>query len=116
MDVLLNELHRLADHCSWEMLLVAIDRPFRIRSTGVLDVLCPEHGEKTPSLHLWPTSGRFYCHGCGWSGNKIDFIAQQLLGYDRTPHLFGARDVEKLREFLGHVPSPSNSAQLELGF
>lgn len=31
--------------------------------------LCPFHQEKTPSFHVHPDKGVFYCHGCGLGGD-----------------------------------------------
>lgn len=36
--------------------------------------LCPLHGEKTPSFHVTPSKGLFYCFGCGEGGSSIDFL------------------------------------------
>lgn len=36
--------------------------------------LCPFHGEKTPSFHVFPENGSFYCFGCGAGGDVITFI------------------------------------------
>jgi DNA primase len=35
--------------------------------------LCPFHEEKTPSFHVTPTRGFYYCFGCGSGGSAIDF-------------------------------------------
>lgn len=35
--------------------------------------LCPFHGEKTPSLKLYPDG--FYCFGCGTGGDVVKFTA-----------------------------------------
>lgn len=35
-------------------------------------ILCPFHGEKTPSFKVYPRYGR--CYGCGWSGDIIAFV------------------------------------------
>ncbi len=35
--------------------------------------LCPFHDEKTPSFSIMPSAQRFYCFGCGASGDVIDF-------------------------------------------
>ncbi len=35
---------------------------------------CPFHGEKTPSLHIYPDG--FKCFGCGESGDSVDFVAK----------------------------------------
>ncbi|HEY0007309.1 MAG TPA: DNA primase, partial [Tepidisphaeraceae bacterium] len=42
--------------------------------------LCPFHTEKTPSFHVHPDRGYFYCFGCKASGNAIDFVMKR----DRT--------------------------------
>ena len=36
--------------------------------------LCPFHKEKTPSFHVNPDRGFFYCHGCKEGGSAIDFL------------------------------------------
>ncbi len=36
--------------------------------------LCPFHKEKTPSFHVNPETGRFYCFGCHEKGSVIDFV------------------------------------------
>jgi hypothetical protein len=41
--------------------------------------LCPFHNEKTPSFHLFTDSNRYYCFGCGESGNVIN-LTMALFG------------------------------------
>jgi DNA primase len=41
--------------------------------------LCPFHGEKTPSFHVWADEKRFKCFGCQAGGDAISFV-QRLLG------------------------------------
>ena len=36
--------------------------------------LCPFHNEKTPSFHIYPENGSFYCFGCGAGGDIITFV------------------------------------------
>jgi len=44
--------------------------------------LCPFHDEKTPSFHVTPSKGLFYCFGCGAGGDAIKFVQQiENLGY-----------------------------------
>jgi len=49
------------------------------RQGGEVFVVCPFHSEKTPSLHVEPERGVFYCHGCGASGD-IFTIPMKLEG------------------------------------
>jgi len=37
---------------------------------------CPFHGEKTPSFHCEDRKGRYYCFGCGASGDHFRFITE----------------------------------------
>lgn len=43
--------------------------------------LCPFHAEKTPSFHVIPEKGLYYCFGCKASGDVIDFV-QRMEGLD----------------------------------
>ena len=35
---------------------------------------CPLHGEKTPSFHVIPSKGQYYCFGCHKGGSAIGFV------------------------------------------
>jgi len=37
---------------------------------------CPFHGEKTPSFHCEDRKGRYYCFGCGVSGDHFRFVTE----------------------------------------
>lgn len=37
-------------------------------------ICCPFHGEKTPSLRIYPGNRGWYCFGCGRGGNAVDFV------------------------------------------
>lgn len=37
-------------------------------------ICCPFHGEKSPSLHVYPDS--WHCYGCGAGSSTIDFVMQ----------------------------------------
>ena len=38
--------------------------------------LCPFHTEKTPSFHVHPEKGFYYCFGCGAKGDAITFVRE----------------------------------------
>ena len=44
---------------------------------------CIFHSENTASMKFFSDSGRFYCFGCGASGDSIDLVAQ-LFGTSRS--------------------------------
>ena len=37
---------------------------------------CPFHGEKNPSLRIYPNRGGWHCFGCGRGGSVIDFVQE----------------------------------------
>lgn len=39
--------------------------------------LCPFHGEKTPSFHVFPESRHYKCFGCDEGGDAISFLKRQ---------------------------------------
>ena len=43
-------------------------------SNGELWGLCPFHDENTPSFSVTPDTGLYYCFGCGFGGNILNFI------------------------------------------
>ena len=38
---------------------------------------CPFHGERNPSLKIYPHTGGWHCFGCGRGGSVIDFVMEQ---------------------------------------
>lgn len=55
---------------------------------------CPFHSEKTPSFHVTPENGLFYCFGCGTGGDIFSFVMKQ-------EHLEFPQAVEKLAQRAG---------------
>ncbi len=56
--------------------------------------LCPFHGEKTPSFHVNPDKGFFYCFGCQTGGDVFKFVElQEKVGFQDAvriiAHKFG---------------------------
>ena len=37
---------------------------------------CPFHGERNPSLKVYPDTGGWHCFGCGRGGSVIDFVME----------------------------------------
>ena len=56
--------------------------------------LCPFHDERSPSFHVSPAKGLWYCFGCGEGGDTIDFVM-------RTDGVTFAEAVEKLAGRFG---------------
>jgi DNA primase len=56
---------------------------------GSLKGLCPFHDERSPSFHVTPSRGMWYCFGCGEGGDVLSFV-------QKIDHLTFAESVEKL--------------------
>jgi len=56
--------------------------------------LCPFHSEKTPSFHVSPEKGIYYCFGCQKGGNAINFLME-------FEHLDFPDAIKKLARGLG---------------
>ncbi|MCF8530802.1 MAG: DNA primase [Candidatus Nanopelagicales bacterium] len=61
---------------------------------GSMKGLCPFHDERSPSFHVTPSRGMWYCFGCGEGGDLIGFI-------QKIDHLSFAEAVEKLADKVG---------------
>lgn len=48
---------------------------------------CPFHGEKTPSFHVIPAKGQYYCFGCHKGGSAIGFV----MDYERLSYVEALR-------------------------
>ena len=61
---------------------------------GNLKGLCPFHDEKTPSFHVKPSQGVYYCFGCAAGGDAIRFVME-------VDHLSFVEAVERLATKAG---------------
>ncbi|MBU6244171.1 MAG: DNA primase [Actinomycetales bacterium] len=61
---------------------------------GSLKGLCPFHDERTPSFHVTPARGMWYCFGCAEGGDVLGFV-------QKIDHLTFAESVEKLAAKVG---------------
>jgi hypothetical protein len=66
---------------------------------------CPFHGEKSPSFHCEDKKGRYFCFGCGASGNHFKFLTE-LDGMTFT------RAVETVAGLAG-IPMPGKQPPTE---
>ena len=66
----------------------------RTAGAGSLKGLCPFHDERSPSFHVTPARGLYYCFGCGEGGDVVDF----LMKHD---HLTFTEAIEKLAQRAG---------------
>lgn len=64
------------------------------RAGGNLRGLCPFHGEKTPSFHVWPDQGTYHCFGCSAHGDIFTFTQQ-------IEHIDFAEALERLAHRAG---------------
>ena len=81
-----------------------------LRRTGAdLVGLCPFHDEKTPSFHVTPARGFFYCYGCGTGGNVFDFVMRtdNLSFVEAVQHLADRVGVQLRYEEAGPGGTPS---------
>lgn len=78
------------------------------RSGSGLVGLCPFHSEKTPSFHVTPERGFFYCFGCGAGGDVIGFIRKiENLDYVGAVELLAKRAGITIPEQKSGTDAPS---------
>ena len=61
---------------------------------GSMTGLCPFHDEKSPSFHVTPSRGLYYCFGCGEGGDVISFV-------QKVDNLSFTESVERLADKVG---------------
>ena len=58
-------------------IVALIGRSVKLRRSGAsFQGLCPFHNEKTPSFHVNPARGMYYCYGCHAGGSAIRFVME----------------------------------------
>lgn len=64
-------------------IVVVIQDYVSLKKTGATyKGLCPFHGEKTPSFHVYRDKGFFHCYGCGVGGDVFKFLElHEKLGF-----------------------------------
>jgi CHC2-type zinc finger protein/Toprim domain-containing protein len=71
--------------------------------------LCPFHGEKTPSFHVYPD--HFHCFGCGAHGDVIDWLirARRMTFAEAVLHLAGG--THRRHRAVSSLPLPMDAAE-----
>jgi DNA primase len=70
--------------------------------------LCPFHGEKTPSFHVNPDKGFFYCFGCQTGGDVFKFVElQEKVGFQDAVRLIAHKFGMTVPEATGADESDS---------
>jgi hypothetical protein len=75
--------------------------------------LCPIHGERTPSLHVYPN--QFHCNGCGAHGDVFDWLrAVRGMSFHQAFEYLGGRDDAGPSEArTGHEPGEGTAGPAE---
>lgn len=80
-----------------------------LKSAGVgsMKGLCPFHDEKSPSFHVRPQVGAYYCFGCQEGGDVISFVQKiDGLGFTEAVEYLAGRVGLQLRYEEGGAPRP----------
>lgn len=68
--------------------------------------LCPFHDDHSPSLRVYPTTGRYKCYACGEGGSVVTFLMMhQQMNYPGALRWLASRygiEIVEDREFLPH--------------
>ncbi|HSR86546.1 MAG TPA: DNA primase [Streptosporangiaceae bacterium] len=83
---------------------------------GSLKGLCPFHDEKTPSFHVTPARGLWYCFSCTEGGDVIKFVQKiDNLGFtEAVERLANRAGIELRYEQGGHIPGQEQSQRRRL--
>ena len=88
----------------------------RNAGSGSLKGLCPFHEEKTPSFHVTPARGLWYCFSCTEGGDVIKFVRKidNLSFTEAVERLAGRAGIELRYEQGGHIPGQEQSQRRRL--
>ncbi len=83
---------------------------------GSMKGLCPFHDEKSPSFHVTPSRGFFYCFGCSAGGDVISFVQQvdHLSFVEAVERLAARAGVELRYQGGGFVPGQEQGQRIRL--
>ncbi|WP_298020755.1 CHC2 zinc finger domain-containing protein [uncultured Parasphingopyxis sp.] len=77
-----------------------------IRAGNEYKALCPFHREKTPSFTIFAGGLRFYCHGCGATGDVVDYVRlAEGVGYREAAERLDAGLIPKCRDIDALPPT-----------
>jgi DNA primase len=81
---------------------------------GSLKGLCPFHDEKTPSFHVTPLRGMWYCFGCGEGGDVISFVQKhdQLSFTEAVERLAGKVGIQLRYEETRAGSAPQHNREI----
>jgi|GEM_PF-2893594 len=110
----------LSSRASWEQVLMKLKSGLLTsahrRKSGVLVRCCVFHDEKTASLHFWPLSGRYHCHGCKQEGDKMGLVLMWYFGHNGAKRPLRENEESFLRDFFKHLPVVTDDRQYEFDF
>ncbi len=87
----------------------------RTAGAGSLKGLCPFHDERSPSFHVTPSRGLYYCFGCGEGGDVVDFLMKHdHLTFTEALEKLAARAGVTLRYEDGGGPDRSGPNRMRL--
>jgi DNA primase len=76
--------------------------------------LCPFHGEKTPSFHVYQDKGFFHCFGCNVGGDVFKFLElQEKIGFQDAVRQLAQRFGLALPEMDATEEQRGNTAERE---
>ncbi|QTH21977.1 toprim domain-containing protein [Rhizorhabdus wittichii] len=90
-----------------------VARTRAVRRAGRAHVaLCAFHHERSPSMHLYDSQGRYHCFGCGADGDVIDYVMRtERLGFFDALRFLGAADLPEVDPAQRAVAAAEDEAE-----